>query len=1278
MDITNYTVKHIDSINITGLGISSIEGIKYFDSLHIIEAGFNNIADVSRLPQRIISANDGRANFSHNLIDSIGFSLAQSFDLMGVKTLDVSYNNLSGNFGYNLSVTWKKLNISHNQIVYLSISAADLVDLDCSYNQIQNIIWYSSTSQLLSSINASHNNLSYPPLLSAATQYANLSVNNLSTINYYSTGLTYFNIDSNNLTYLDSLPLTLQYLYVANNHLIRLQDLPNGLLQLYCFNNNLSCLPPLPNTLNILQATGNNISCLPNIPSGGFTADVAVNGGTYYTCAPGVTCNNTLLVSGKLWSDANNNQVIDGGDSPMANKQLKIQPGNITLNTDNQGNYSFTGLVGITYIISPLPVIYNQWQPDTLHLLVEQGATDTSGFDFLGIPITPYSDIAAYVTEVVPISVTELNAYSVNLINKGNQTENGQLVLIVDPALSNGNANPAATIIADTVKWNFTSLAPGENRRYDVNFTVPSLPLNGYSYKAITIASIQNTDSIPANNIDSTKNKVQSYFPGTQKIANPKYYTATNIAAGDYLYYTVLFKNPNSGTVNHVWIIDTLSSQFDMSTFSIIGSSHNYSVQLNGRALRVDYNGINLPDSLSDPIGACGFFKFRVKPVANGLNGSIQNTAYVYYDGVGSAYGCGVTVCTTPLHISIDTIYKPKITYCGFVAGTAYAIANGTSPFVYQWSNGSNVRYTDIDTGIVYYLTVTDACTTTAITSVSVDAADTLRGIDFQGITLYICNGGTIDATVPIPCYDPNDPLTYLWNTGDTTQHVTGLTAGTYSCFVSDSLHIFGGTQYFDVVETNTDSIVIPEVHTCAGGNPYIELIENSTGPYTYLWGDGSTNSNINFTSSGYYSYTVTDGNGCLVQDSIYAQTIKDLVTYNITFQPPNCNTVNASISVQANISAPFSFSNAYLSGQLIAANTQQLNYSSNQAYVGGNWLQLYITDGLNASSCSADSLVQIPIGQRAIIYDAQFISSVSCYGLNDGYVSIDVHTGADSIMYLWSNGNTTDEISTAVEGSYDVTVTNTDGCSFTTGMYVGQPDPITINSSYTDVTCYGAANGSISLNVNGGTGTYTYSWNHSGHTDNLSNLQGGTYYCTVYDQNGCSAEAALDISEPDSLAATLTVQNVTDCSLSNGSVQINNTSGGVGPYSYTWSNGGNGMGISNLPPATYQLTITDANSCVSTYTETVTCPLGIADVTDGSGIKLYPVPANSILHGTVYGDINGKQYCIHAADGKLIVSNRPIINNNFELNISGYAAGVYYITVSSGNQSTVSRFVKK
>jgi hypothetical protein len=132
-------------------------------------------------------------------------------------------------------------------------------------------------------------------------------------------------------------------------------------------------------------------------------------------------------------------------------------------------------------------------------------------------------------------------------------------------------------------------------------------------------------------------------------------------------------------------------------------------------------------------------------------------------------------------------------------------------------------------------------------------------------------------------------------------------------------------------------------------------------------------------------------------------------------------------------------------------------------------------------------------------------ITTVQCFDLNNGQISLSVTGGTGAYTYLWSDGNTSQNRTGLAPGTYSVTVADANNCTQTLGgLEITQPAAaLSLSETHVNVLCFGGNNGSIDLTVSGGTTPYTYSWTKTGSsftasTEDLGSLIAGTYNVTV------------------------------------------------------------------------------------------------------------------------------------------------------------------------------------
>lgn len=302
----------------------------------------------------------------------------------------------------------------------------------------------------------------------------------------------------------------------------------------------------------------------------------------------------------------------------------------------------------------------------------------------------------------------------------------------------------------------------------------------------------------------------------------------------------------------------------------------------------------------------------------------------------------------------------------------------------------------------------------------------------------------------------------------------------------------------------------------------------------------------------------------------------------------------------------------------------------------------------------------------------SSFVSNVNCYGTNSGSINIAVTGGKAPYTYLWTNGATSQNISSLSAGTYSVTITDANvspSCTYTTSFTVTQP-ATALNSSaiVNPVSCAGGADGSIDVTVWGGTTPYSYSWSNSQLSQDISSLTSGTYTLTVNDAKGCSLSGtSYNVDQPAPLSGVISSTDVTCFGTSTGSATFNVT-GGTLPYSYSWQNtemlfSSNTAILSGIPANNYSVTATDSKGCTTNGNVVVVQPSLLTATATSTNVLCY---GNST--GYIDLAVNGGT----APYSFSWQNNASVVIATTE-DVSNLSAGTYTVTVTDNKGCTVS-----
>ncbi|MBX2825779.1 MAG: hypothetical protein KTR33_13685, partial [Gammaproteobacteria bacterium] len=243
------------------------------------------------------------------------------------------------------------------------------------------------------------------------------------------------------------------------------------------------------------------------------------------------------------------------------------------------------------------------------------------------------------------------------------------------------------------------------------------------------------------------------------------------------------------------------------------------------------------------------------------------------------------------------------------------------------------------------------------------------------------------------------------------------------------------------------------------------------------------------------------------------------------------------------------------------------------------------VTDATN-NTVILSPVINEPV---ALVLSASQVD-ILCHGASTGSIDLTVSGGTAPYTYAWTGGATSEDLSGLSAGSYEVTVTDANGCTETLSRTLSEPTDLVASTTPTASTC-GSANGELDLTVNGGTAPYTYAWSDNASTEDRTGLLAGSYTVTITDDNGCITTASATISDEDGPAVSASITDNDICVGQSTTLNASAT-GGSGNISYSWDNGaGTGASVSVSPAATttYTVTATDTNGCTSTAQVTVT-----------------------------------------------------------------------------------------
>lgn len=356
------------------------------------------------------------------------------------------------------------------------------------------------------------------------------------------------------------------------------------------------------------------------------------------------------LITGTSFYDANSNGVYDNGEI------------NCSVNLSVSGSTNTNALISGDYVIGVGVGTYNTQvtNPPLYYNISPSGYTSTfatlasqvdSNRNFVFQPIPGQVDL---VVDLVtgPFRPGFTNNAWVTLKNIGTTAESGTL----DVSLANTDVTiltvtpNAGTLSANTFSVPY-SLNPGEELSYLLHYETDVTAVINTPIQS-SASAINANDLTPANNSVTINGFITGSFDPNEKLVFPNGAVLPSfITNGEKLDYTLNFQNTGNDTAFTVLLIDTLSSNLDLSTFEVLSSSHPLVVNAYGNIIWFRFNNILLPDSNTNEMMSHGYVKYRIQPKSSLVLGDfIENEAYIYFD-----FNAPILTNTTHTEVALPT-----------------------------------------------------------------------------------------------------------------------------------------------------------------------------------------------------------------------------------------------------------------------------------------------------------------------------------------------------------------------------------------------------------------------------------------------------------------------------------------------------------------------------------------------------------------------------------------------------------------------------------------------
>ncbi len=403
-------------------------------------------------------------------------------------------------------------------------------------------------------------------------------------------------------------------------------------------------------------------------------------------------------------------------------------------------------------------------------------------------------------------------------------------------------------------------------------------------------------------------------------------------------------------------------------------------------------------------------------------------TVYINSTSLGCTDTQTLTINSSVSSLNVNAVATQGDT-CGQGTGMAHAITSGgTSPYSFNWSPiGGNQAFSTLLSSGNYLITVTDSagCVDTSSVSIPNISSLSLSILSQQNVSCYNGNNGSIN----LQFNGSTGTVTYTWNPNvSTTSSATNLVAGNYVITAVTSNSLCATSLNVPITQPLkiSSSLVSKTLDFCGLGNGNATIsISGGTNPYTILWSPtGGTGLNANNLTAGNYSVYITDNNNCKDTFNLNISSgIQPILTSAIV-TPTSCNySTDGTITINT-------IGNLGLFNYTWIPNVSSTNTATN---LSSGIYTIHITNNF----CDSTLVLKVDAPNR--IVNQPFIITPGC-GVNLGTINLLTSGGNGQFTYLWSNGSTKPIVDSLVSGSYEVTVTDLNGCISKDTFYIREP----------------------------------------------------------------------------------------------------------------------------------------------------------------------------------------------------------------------------------------------
>ena len=358
-------------------------------------------------------------------------------------------------------------------------------------------------------------------------------------------------------------------------------------------------------------------------------------------------------------------------------------------------------------------------------------------------------------------------------------------------------------------------------------------------------------------------------------------------------------------------------------------------------------------------------------------------------------------------------------------------------------------------------------------------------------------------------------------------------------------------------------------------------IVTGGLAPFLYNWSDASTTENLIDVAPGIYTVTVTDSNTCTAIGAVEVNA-NSAIEVSSSVSNTNCTDLDDG-SIYLDI----------ISG---SENLDiQWNIASDSNYIYDLSPGNYSVTITNESGCTWEEDYILSLNSNLNI--TAEIQNATCFQGQEGGINMQISNSNSPYSIMWNNGSMDEDLSNISAGQYEFSLIDSFGCEYNYIYDVEEGLEIVYSSDLIEPGCNGSSDGSIIITPIMGSLPLSYLWSTGDNTNQISNIQAGTFFLTITDNEGCMKMDTFLLSEDCTIEVNENIVHNSCHGDSQGQISLAVT-GGTAPYDFLWNTTATTSSIANLSAGNYSVLITDALGCTVNLQYAITQPdsLGILD----------------------------------------------------------------------------------